>query len=305
MKLTTLKSLTAACVMFASVAASAGVKFTIDIPSIGDNTLLAQTSQPRFYPTDRYIDLEAACTTIISDLDSALSEAGLYVRSDMEASANTIYLALKEANRKLGGGFYGGANPNTVIALNQASILSDVIMNEVEHFRPVIKDNTTPLKLSLIYNLAKLVIQAHKLDTRFFYNSINQCSHSSCYMDPARNLEFLDSEYFGETAGLAKMFISMYSSDSRRMSHNLLEMILVAQLSRSAAEVLSTSFYRRDYACAVTRLARLNGWVQKQVQSYLSKPEGEDREKFLNDIIGWGRAQMYWAQEEINLQQCN
>jgi hypothetical protein len=305
MKLTKLKTLTTVCPLLASVSASAGKTFTVVIPNVGDGTLLATNATPRYFSANRYADLQAACSNIISQIESAMSTAGVFVRNDMVQSTNILYRAIKSSAAALGGGFQGAANPNTVIAITQAAALADVIMNDVEHFRPVLASNTNALKLALMVKLTKLIKSAyHDLDDRYFYSSVEQCRHSYCYSDPAQNLDFLENAYFGETAGLASKFIDLYSANASMMSHNLLEMILVSQVSKSAAEVLSTSFYRRDYACAVTRLDGLNSWVQEQVGNYLSSPEGIQREQTLANVVSYARMQMYWAQQQVNLQNC-
>lgn len=341
MKLSSIKNLAAALIMTASTVALAKganaeavskaqqsgkgnvllqntYNFQVTVPEVGLGTLLSPNSTPRYFPQSRYIDLEAQCSSAVSALEEAISEAGLaYAAGATDDAAKIIATALRTSASGFGMSYYGHANPASIMALRHGAMLAEVMMSNVESFRVILdpvypgevqnmNGTTSALKLALVRKVAQLVINTfNELDTPHFFRRIQNCFNSHCYRDGARYLDIFDGDFFAETGKVAAKFITIYSDNVKIQAHNALELAIASQAAWSAAEILSTSVYRRDYACAVTRLSRLNTWIGNAIQKYMSMPEGIAREQYLIGTVGNTRAQMHWALNQVNLANCS
>lgn len=289
---------------------------SISLPMVGDSTILPNGVIPQYYSPSGYADLQAICESALGEIARGRSlSVEFYDLGDMDAAAGALVEGLENAAQMLGNrGYFGQrANPATVMAVRHGAAMAKYAAKDIDSFRGTTQENTGALKFYLVNQIVTLVEDSFdSLDKPFFFTSIGangHCSGHGCYRGMSRNLPVFNPKYFGKTAEVASDFISVYTSQQGLMAHNLLRLSIAAQASWSAAEILNTSPFRHDYACAVSRLANINKDVKKAVQDYLSMPghtpaQVSQREKFAYIKVVSINQQMGWALNQVNLQSC-
>jgi hypothetical protein len=271
----------------------------ISITDTNEPTLLATNMSPVYYSADRYADLRARCSSYVTAIEQAMRSSELKLRQGKVDQAVVILNAvLQQKAAEIGEGFRSRANPHTVAAIVQAAKIAKVSLVETEKFQAQLGDNKDLLQLRMLEKLTKLVIKAHyELDAKYFYNVINQCRSNNCYNQSVYNLGFLPREYYQGVAELAKDFVELYLANKELMAFDPVELSIASQTAVSAAEILSTSLYRRDFACPVTRLLDINIWINSEL-AYDASFEN------LITVTEEARAQMQWALGMIYSSQC-
>lgn len=346
MKLSSLKKLAMVCIVAASsnalaagasaeglaAAANGGVKLkgahagtinitqiqvpSLSIPMVGDSTILPNGIVPSFYSPKGYSDLQAICETALGEIARGRSKSVKYYNmGNMDLAADALVEGLENAAKQFaGGGFFGQrANPATVMAVRHGAALAKYTAKDTESFRGITQENTGALKFYLVNEIVEVVESVfERVDRPFFFTSIGangHCMGHGCYRGLSRNLPVFNPAYFGKTAEVASKFIGVYTSQQGMMAHNLLRLSIAAQASWSAAEILNTSPFRYDYACAVARLANLNKEIKESVQEYFAMPghtpqQVANKERFLWIVSQSVNEEMGWALNQVELQSC-
>ena len=288
---------------------------SLTIPMVGDQTILPNGIIPSYLSPSGYADLQSLCVNALGFIGQARIKATQYYNmGNNDAAAQALIDGLEKASQELAmrGAFGQRANPATVMAVRHGAALAKFAAKDTDIFKNVLKENTGALKLNLVNQVVELVEDVfEKLDKPYFFTSIGSghCSGHGCYSGPSRNLPVFRPQYFGKTAEVASKFIELYTSGQGMMGTNLLRLSIASQTSWSAAEILNTSPFRFDYACAVSRLDYINQGIKETVQEYLAMPEGTDqqkryKERFLFIATQGVNQEMNWALNQVNLQTC-
>ncbi len=332
MKFTTLKNLAAAVIVVASTSAFAKgangemlakkggapalgqLNISLTFPQVGEQTILPQGVSPGYLSPSGYTDLQALCVNALGIIKQARIKAEMAIDfGNYEGAVAALVAGLQSASNEFSYGSYGRrANPATVMAIRHGAMLAAHTARDTEKFRPLLKENTSALKLNLVNKVVELVEETfEELDKPFFFSSVGSghCMGHGCYKGPSRHLGIFRDGYFSKTADVAAKFISIYTGNSGMMAANLLKLSIASQASWSAAEILNTSPFRFDYACAVSRLDYINTGISDSVKEYITMPEGNDvqrraKERFLFIVANWATREMVWALNQVNLQSC-
>lgn len=288
---------------------------SLTIPMVGDQTILPNGIIPSYLSPSGYADLQSLCVNALGFIGQARIKAVQYYNmGNNDAAAQALIDGLEKASQELAmrGAFGQRANPATVMAVRHGAALAKFAAKDTDVFKNVLQENTGALKLFIVNKVVSLVEEVfEKLDKPYFFTSIGSghCIGHGCYSGPSRNLPVFRPQYFGKTAEVAAMFIDLYTSHQGMMGTNLLRLSIASQASWSAAEILNTSPFRFDYACAVSRLDYINQGIKESVKEYLAMPEHTEqqkryKERYLFIATQGVNQEMNWALNQVNLQTC-
>lgn len=294
-----MKNITKALIPLVLFAATSAHALTINI--VGTNDKIGNTSQPVIVNVDanptillssQYDDLLARCTSFVTDIEMVKRNAQLHLgQGKVAAAAEMMNLVLQAKAAQIPPGYQTNANPHTMMAIAEAARIAQVSFQAIESARKILKQNTDMLKMRMIEQLTELVLRAHyTLDVPYFYKTVLQCHSYGCYQRPVAT--YLPQEYYNGVQKLSADFLMTYFANSNLMALDAIELSIASHTAVAAANFLSTSLHRRDFACPVHRLLAMNTWINSEMQT-------DSSPKNLEMVTGETRYQLGIALDSI------
>jgi len=232
------------------------------------------------YGDTHYGDLLARCQTTVTELEIAQRKAGMLARNGQFTKASDLLLStLGNANYQYGR-WAEPANPHTVEAIKAAYEVAQTVHAVASRKLPVLGQRlTAQIKYMNISKLYQNIFYAYRnLDVTYYPTIWSSCQSDRC-RDGAYGI--LPDSYYNGVADLARKFLYLQVDTARAQADDDVELAISGAVARAAKHVLVQSVYRRDFACVVSDLHRL----EQEIASEMScNPSGIPKTWFVQQV---------------------
>lgn len=208
-----------------------------------------------------YQDLLDRCQSYISRLTTAQELADrISLTGDLMKAASVMKNAILTEANGLPPPFAGGANPHTIESIRVAASIVNRVYSGTESALPKLGSMLVgQIRFLVLQNAINLIRHAYvNLDAYHFLSNVNTC-YRGC------QTQRLPFDYFDGVKNLALSYLRFQEGPGRETADDRVELFMAQAMISAAKETLARSLSRRELACAVSDLHKLEGEVTSAV----------------------------------------